>query len=387
MKPPPPFRFAAFIGAIFLALAQSAFAHVPFDCSARVIIHEDSAEIMVTVGSTLGEKYLRLAQINPAQLAQGHPFPLHLEMATNIFAVAAGEKTLASREADVMTDGIEFQFHFEYALVPAKSLRLESLFTPALKPPSVAPLVLTDENGNLLGSAILSPDKPAAEFSLPEKLFLQNSIAVIPSVVTTNSPAEKPSAPVAETKPQPGFGEFLRLGIGHILNFEAFDHLLFLTALLLGCPRLRPMLLVITGFTLAHSLTLALAALNLVTISSRFVEPAIAASIIFVAVENFRRTEKPWHRYVLTCGFGLIHGFGFAGALRASGLGGQGAEIAMPLFAFNLGVEIGQLCVAAVVLPVLLGLGRWPWFARSGAQVVSALIILVAAFWLWQRVR
>jgi hypothetical protein len=371
-------------GAILL-MVPSVLAHAPFDGSARVIVHEDSAEVMVTVGSSLGENYLRLAQINPAQLPSGHPFPLNADMATNFFALGAEAKMLVPREADVVTDGLEFQFHFDCALTPAKTLRLETFFTAALKPPRAAPLVMTDENGNIFGSAILSPDKPAAEFALPEKLFPQNSIALVAPVVT-NSPTQKSTALVAAPPSQPGFGEFLKLGVGHILNFEAFDHLLFLTALLLGCPRLKPMLLVITGFTLAHSLTLALAALNIVTISPRIVEPAIAASIIFVAAENFRREEKPWHRYALTCGFGLIHGFGFVGALRASGLGGNGAEIAMPLFAFNLGVEIGQLAVAAVVLPLLLVLRRWPWFERQGARVISALVILVAMFWLWQRI-
>lgn len=378
-------HFAVRFCAIFLAFAQSVFAHAPFDCSARVIVHEDSAEVMVTVGSALGENYLRLVPVNPAQLAQGHPFALNPDMATNFFALGTDGNTLALRAADVVTDGLEFQFHFECPLAAAKLLRLETFFTPALKPPRAAPLVVTDENGNILGSAILSPDKPAAEFSLPEKLFPNNSVALVASVAATNPPAQKTAVPIVP-KPQPGFGEFLKLGISHILNFEAFDHLLFLVALLLGCPRLKPMLLVITGFTLAHSLTLALAALNLVTISPSIVEPAIAASIIFVAAENFRREEKPWHRYALTCGFGLIHGFGFAGALRASGLGGNGAEIAAPLLAFNLGVEIGQLTVAAVVLPLLLALRKWPWFARYGAQVISALVILVAAFWLWQRI-
>jgi hypothetical protein len=216
-------------------------------------------------------------------------------------------------------------------------------------------------------------------------LFPQNSVALVASVAATNAPAQKTAASIAP-KSQPGFGEFLKLGIGHILNFEAFDHLLFLTALLLGCPRLKPMLLVITGFTLAHSFTLALAALNLVTLSSRIVEPAIAASILFVAAENLRREEKPWHRYALTCGFGLIHGFAFAGALRASGLAGSGAEIAMPLFAFNLGVEIGQLTVAAVLLPVLFVLQKHPWFQQFGVRAVSALVIVVAAWWLVARI-
>src|ERR1019366_7609048 len=255
------------IVAIFVALAQIALAHAPFDCSARVIVRADSAEVTVTVGTTLGENFLRVAHLTPGQLPSGHSFALSLEMATNFFTVAADGKISAPRAADVIGDGLEFQFHFDYALAPMKSLRLRSHFLPALRPPQAAPLVLTDENGNLLASAILSLDKDAADFALPGILFPPPSVAVVASVAATNLPAQTPSA--AAANPQPGFGEFLKLGIGHIMNVEAFDHLLFLLALLLGCQRLRPMVLVITGFTLAHSLTLALAALNLVTISSR----------------------------------------------------------------------------------------------------------------------
>jgi hypothetical protein len=381
-------HFFCFIAsaAIFAALGQNAFAHAPFDCTARVIVHEDSAEVMVTAGSTLGENILRAVPLDPHRLPNGHPFPLNPEMATNFFAVAADGKTFQPREADVITDGLEFQFHFDYALVPAKTLRLQAQFLPALLAPRAAPLVLTDENGNILGSAILSQAKVAAEFSLPEKLFPHNSVATPAPAAATNPAVEKNTAAPAETKTSPSFGDFFRLGVGHILNFEAFDHLLFLTALLLGCQRLKPMLLVITGFTLAHSLTLALAALNVVTVSSRLVEPAIAASILFVAAENFRREEKSWHRYALTCGFGLIHGFGFAGALRASGLAGRGSEIALPLLAFNGGVEIGQLTVAAILLPVLFVLNKHSWFRRFGVRAISAAVMLVAAWWLVARI-
>ena len=378
------FRRAVSVAALLLALAQNALAHAPFDCSARVIVHEDSAEIAVTVGATLGENFLKVAQIHPNRLASGHPFALNPAMATNFFAAGADGKTLSPRAANVTTDGLEFQFRFEYALVPAKSLRLEAFFLPALNPPRAAPLVLTDENGNLLGSAMLSPEKSAADFALPEKLFPAPTNEIVVATAATNPPPEKISSGTMAAKTSPTFGEFLRLGIAHILT--GYDHLLFLTALLLGCRRLKTMLAVITGFTLAHSLTLALAALNVVNISSRIVEPAIAASIIFVAAENFRRAEKSWHRYALTCGFGLIHGFGFAGALRETGLATSGAELVKPLLAFNLGVETGQLCVAAVVLPLLFALLKWPWFARRGPQVISALVMVVAAFWLWQRV-
>ncbi len=369
-----------------LGISENAFAHAPFDCTARVIVHADSAEVMLTVGTTLGENFLRTAQLNPRQLPNGQPFVLPPGLATNFFTVAADEKFSAPRAASVIGDGLEFQFDFEYALAAPKTLRLQSLFLPALNSQRAVPLVLTDENGNILGSAILAPGKEVAEFALPEKLFPPATAAVLTPTAETNLSAAKIISPAVEIKTQPGFGDFLRLGIFHILNVSAFDHLLFLTALLLGCRNLKTMLLVITGFTLAHSFTLALAALNLVTVSARLVEPAIAASIIFVAAENFWREEKSWPRYALTCGFGLIHGFGFASALRESGLGGTGTEIAMPLFAFNLGVEIGQLAVAAFVLPLLFALWKWSWFEKYGVRAISALVILVAVFWLCQRI-
>jgi hypothetical protein len=379
--------------ALLLWLQLDARAHAPFDCTARVIVHPGSAEVMLTVGTTLGENFLRPAGVAPGQLPNGHPFALVPDFATNLFTVSSDGKIISAREADVITDGLEVQFHFEYALDSAKSLGLEAHFLPELKSPRAVPLVLTDENGNILASAVLSPIKTGTEFALVPSATAQ-PVAPQPPVAKT-TPDQPPTnvnvvtaiipAPATVPGPTPSFAEFLRLGIGHILNFGAFDHLLFLTALLLGCRKLKPMLLVITGFTLAHSVTLALAALNVVTISTRLVEPAIAASIIVVAAENFRRTEKPWHRYALTCGFGLIHGFGFASALRDSGLAGTGMQIAKPLLAFNLGVEIGQLTVAAALLPVLLLLERQPWFARHGVRVISGLVILVAAYWLWQR--
>ena len=370
------------LGLVFFA--RAAAAHSPFDCSARVIVHEDSAEVSVTVGRSLGEAFLGEAQVSPGQLPNAHPLALPPGMAAGFFDASADGRLLAASAGEVTTDGIEFQFRFEYPLSPAKRFGVAAKFLPSLPAPRTAALVVTDENGNILGSALLTPEKTAADFSLPARLFPGATNWAFEVASATNAPQGQAVPVVAEVKTVASFGDFLRLGIGHILNIEAFDHLLFLTALLLGCRRLKTMLLVITGFTLAHSLTLALAALNVVSLSARVVEPAIAASIIFVAAENFRRSEKSWHRYALTCGFGLIHGFGFASALRGSGLG-AGAGIAMPLCAFNLGVEIGQLTVAAVLLPLLLGLNRWGWFARHGTRVISGLVILLAVYWVWER--
>jgi asparagine N-glycosylation enzyme membrane subunit Stt3 len=125
--------------------------------------------------------------------------------------------------------------------------------------------------------------------------------------------------------------------------------------------------------------------LNVVTISSRIVEPLIAASIVVVCIENFLRRNALADRLWLAGFFGLIHGFGFAGALRETGLGQSGASIALPLFSFNLGVEAGQLAVAAVVLPALLLMYRWQRFARYGVPAISAAVMLVSGYWLLER--
>jgi hypothetical protein len=160
---------------------------------------------------------------------------------------------------------------------------------------------------------------------------------------------------------------------------------LFLIGLLVVCRRASSIVAVITCFTLAHSLTLALTALNVVNVSSRVIEPLIAATIMFVGVENLARHGEPKGRWLLTLAFGLIHGFGLAGALKDVGLGANGGSVLMPLFSFNLGVEIGQLAVAAVVLPLLWRLRKVPTFERYGVTVISVLVAVAGFYWLVQR--
>lgn len=357
-----------------ILLVQSAFGHAPFDGSARVIVTSESAEVLLTTGKELAGNFLR-ETIPVARLSTvGRPMALPLSIASNLLEISADGHVLAPQSADVVTDGTEVQFHIVCPLSPSKRLRVQAFYLGKLKPPQVSPLIATDENGNIFGSAMLAPGKEVADFDFPAKLFPIRSES---DTVTTTAP----SPPVA--RPHPSFAAYLQLGIFHILT--GYDHLLFLCALLLGCRRFKPMLAVITGFTLAHSLTLALATLNVVMLPSRLAEPLIAASIVIVALENFQREEKPWHRYTLTCGFGLVHGFGFASALRETGLAGHGLEIASPLLAFNVGVEAGQLAVAGIVLPLLFALQKVQWFAARGRLAFSALVILIATFWLWQR--
>jgi hydrogenase/urease accessory protein HupE len=183
-------------------------------------------------------------------------------------------------------------------------------------------------------------------------------------------------------------GEYLRLGVEHILG--GVDHLLFVLALLLitrGCGRLVK---TVTAFTVAHSITLALATLGFVHVPQRPVEAVIALSIVFVAAEivHARRGREgmaaraPW---MVAFTFGLLHGFGFAGALSEIGL--PAGHIPLALFFFNVGVEVGQLLFIAAVLSLvaLLRRGRMP--LPGWAELVPPYAIgSVAMFWVLQRI-
>lgn len=180
---------------------------------------------------------------------------------------------------------------------------------------------------------------------------------------------------------------YLTLGIEHILT--GYDHLLFVIALVLLLGRLGVVVRAATAFTVAHSLTLAGTTLGLFGLAQAPVEALIALSIVFLAVEivkqgsgNSRLSERiPW---LVAFGFGLIHGFGFAGALREIGLP-QG-EVPMALLTFNLGVELGQLAIIAVVLAVLSALRRLAPVALRPLTVGSAYAIgITASFWFMQR--
>jgi hydrogenase/urease accessory protein HupE len=196
------------------------------------------------------------------------------------------------------------------------------------------------------------------------------------------SPGSNP-APAASTAHSHGIS-FLSMGVGHILS--GYDHLLFLAALLLVCKSFREAATVITCFTAAHSITLALAALNVLNLSPRFVEPAIAASIAYVGFENILGRRRLAWRCLVTFGFGLVHGLGFASALREAGIGSTPGGIAWPLLTFNLGVEAGQLCVAGVLFPMLLWVRRWPHFERRWVPACSLAVALAGGCWLVVRI-
>jgi hypothetical protein len=177
---------------------------------------------------------------------------------------------------------------------------------------------------------------------------------------------------------------FVVLGFEHILG--GFDHLLFVLCLVVPIRRLRPLVAVITSFTIAHSITLVASALGLAPNALWFpplIETLIAVSIVFMALENIigAKLERRW---LIAFAFGLVHGFGFSFALRES-LQFAGSHLLTSLLAFNVGVELGQLLVIACALPVLAVLFRRVVAERVGVIVISAIVAHSAWHWMTAR--
>jgi hypothetical protein len=194
------------------------------------------------------------------------------------------------------------------------------------------------------------------------------------------------SGPVAMTVAATGWLSralsFVTLGVHHILT--GYDHLVFLAGLILAACTFRQLLVALTAFTAAHSVSLALVVIAGVRAPASIVEPLIAASIAWVGLENLFR-EQPRTRWIVVFGFGLIHGFGFADALIELGFGTSIADVATALVSFNGGVEIGQLAAAAAMLPLVWLLRSRPEWQRRLVPVCSLSIAIAGGYWLLER--
>ena len=201
---------------------------------------------------------------------------------------------------------------------------------------------------------------------------------------------------LAQVKPGVVFLQYLHEGLWHI--WTGYDHILFLLSLLLPAvlyrqaglwqprPRFRPALMevvkIVTAFTVAHSITLSLATLGVISLPSRWIESAIAASVLLAALNNLYPliSKKRW---LVAFGFGLIHGLGFANVLKDLGLPQN--MLLLTLLAFNLGVELGQLTIVSGFLPAAFWLRRTRWYRTVIFTLGSVLIALLAFIWLLER--
>ena len=215
----------------------------------------------------------------------------------------------------------------------------------------------------------------------PVHLALENTRGVVGVSILLDAGQTSPDIPLARALNPPGAleiaGRYVYLGFWHILP-KGLDHILFVLGLFLICRKWEPLFWQVTAFTLAHTVTLGLSALGVFSLPGRIVEPLIALSIVYVAVENIVFKEVKPHRLVIVFLFGLLHGLGFAGVLGELGLPGRQSTLA--LFSFNFGVELGQLSVIGVAY-LLVGRFRDKDYYR--ARVVAPVSILIAAFGLF----
>lgn len=360
-------RFAPAI-CMFLALlilaAASAYAHDPGLSAADLKVHEKTITAQLTFARAEIDMIAALDADRDGQITQSE-----LDLAR------AGVETLARESFALYADGVALtptmvavtlgdsnaiHFDLQFAALRASKFVTRSLLLDKLARGHRQFLSVRDASGNVLKQQMLDATNNSVECDLSAIAFSQS-------------------------RPQ-SFWAFLPLGVEHILL--GFDHLAFLFALLIAGGTLREAAKIITSFTAAHSITLALATLDLVTVPSNIVEPLIAASIIYVGLENiFRRKidgRQIGGRWMLTFAFGLIHGFGFASALKELGIG-SGVGAVPPLLTFNLGVEVGQIAIAALVLPLIWKLRQRPSFILRYVPACSILVALAGCYWLLER--
>ena len=246
---------------------------------------------------------------------------------------------------------VRMQFRFPWA-APPRTLQIHCLLFPY--DPRHKTFVNIYQSNALDRQAILSKDAPDFSYRLGSR---QSVGAVV--------------------------RQFVFEGIHHI--FLGPDHILFIVGLLFLGGSLKQLLKIVTAFTIAHSITLALATLQIVNPSPRFIEPAIALSIVFVGIHSLTYKGKGDPRLLFAFCFGFIHGFGFANALREMEL--PRYALGWSLFSFNVGVEIGQMCIVLSVAPLLaLVRRRDPAISRRVVMAGSTCVILAGAFWFVQRV-
>lgn len=270
-------------------------------------------------------------------------------------------------------DGVEQRPDFEYHPAPALSdfaqapstVRLTGTLPAAAQAVSFS-YALTDGTFALVARV---------GDSAPQTLWLDRGRESAP--ISLAAPPPPPST--AEVA-----GRYLALGFTHILP-KGLDHILFVLGLFLLSTRWRPLLLQVSAFTLAHSITLGLTIYGIVSLPARVVEPMIALSIAYVALENMVTTELKTWRIALVFSFGLLHGMGFAGVLRDLGL--PRGDFLTALLTFNVGVEAGQLVVVAVAFAIVAAWRRNEQvYRRLVVQPASVALAFMGLYWTVQRI-
>ena len=350
---------------IALCAALSTFAHDPGLSTATILLDTNKLDAVIVFSLVDTKDIVDLdknadGQLSKEELDQG---AAELQsIASNALEVRFDDKPVPATEARCHFDASDnASIYLSFPAEAFSKLSIRSKWLAMLQPGHRQFLSLQNGEGQVLAERMLSANS---------------------DTVTIQTDATEPKAPAELAKIS--FADFLVMGVKHI--WTGYDHLLFLLGLLIVTKNFSSSLKIITCFTVAHSITLAVATLSLVNLSTRFVEPMIAASIVYVGIENLLRGDDPKGRWMLTFAFGLIHGFGFASALKELGVGSNGSGIAVPLVSFNLGVELGQIAIAALALPVIWKLRTWPVFVARWVPACSVLVATLGAYWFIQRV-
>jgi hydrogenase/urease accessory protein HupE len=357
---------AAILSILFSLLSlQDAAAHDPGLSSLTIRQCTKGLEATLTLAVKDAAQVAELDEdhdgtVSQVEFDRGQP-QLETAVARQLFIAADGKVANAQSVRSQLDENKNVEVRLNFHVVGFSSLEIQSKIIASLPLGHRQYLQVQNSTGETLFERLLSAAADRATVEMPDA---HSSIGAFEAVHS--------------------FANFLCLGVKHILT--GYDHLLFLFGLLLVARGFFSSLGIITSFTIAHSITLAVATLHLVQIPSRIVEPLIAASIVFVGIENLLRGDIPTARRMVAFGFGLIHGFGFASALREAGIGSGTGGIVLPLFSFNLGVELGQIMVAAAALPIIWKLRENPMFIARWAPACSAAVVLLGSFWFVQRV-
>jgi hydrogenase/urease accessory protein HupE len=330
---------------LFLIITACASAHDPSISGLKIILEKDGAIVSVlTHISNFGQQDAR------------QNFAGEIKMLVN-------GKPWVCRKPDIMLDPKTDLMTLQAKITePVETIEVLNRLFPN-KPVSKT-IITVMKDGEAVGQAVLTAE------------FLSWKYVGVAKANTNEK--------VTEVSAGKAFWTFFTMGINHILSGP--DHLLFIFGLILARPRIKELIKVATSFTVAHSITLSLCALNIFTLPSRIVEPLIALSIVAVAAEKFMRpNDKVWRTVAIAFFFGLVHGFGFAGALTEAGLPPHQAAIS--LLSFNLGVETVQASIILITVPLLLAVSaKKPKFYVPATMVCAVLISLAGGFWFIERI-
>ncbi len=349
-------------------VSRPAAAHDPYETTTKIFVGPEKVEVEMIMARATAEAFFGEAQV--AQPGQTWKPWVTFD---DLYAFSDGRrslKLLARRAAEGVKGEAkdDLVFHFEYAISSAKRVQVRAHYMEKLEQGYTGVVQVVDaQSSDLIDIKVLHSSDPVMAFSVPVHLVARDSGTL---------PDEAPPQAAASQVPQP-FWLFLWIGVEHVLY--GYDHLLFLLGVLLACFGWRQALGLLTTFTLAHSVTLGLAAFHLVPLVNGIVEPLIALSIAVAAFWG-RPLEARGQLLPMTFAFGLIHGLGFAAGLQD--LVDTGNVRVLGLVGFNLGVELGQIGAALVLLPAvewcrrsLTGKTALDWTARAIGVVGASVFV------------